>query len=109
MGIAYERRPWLDVDDERAICGYDAIVREIDSGICDGPFVLAVETYPGVKDGVDSEGMLGALKEAQQIGAFEPYEVHHAETFIIPPPRARCASSPWRGTSWFCAHTCAGA
>lgn len=50
MGIAYERRPWLAVDDERAICGYDAIVREIGSGICDGPFVLAVETYPGVRD-----------------------------------------------------------
>ena len=50
MGVTYERRPWFLVDDERAICGYDAIVREIGQDICEGPFVLAVETYPGVRD-----------------------------------------------------------
>ncbi len=50
MGYRYDRFPHLDIDAGEVVCGYDAIIQVIRGAISHRPFVLAVETYPGVRD-----------------------------------------------------------
>lgn len=50
MTSGYDRFPHLRVEGGEAVCGYDAIIQVIRNEITRLPFVLAVETYPGVLD-----------------------------------------------------------
>jgi len=50
MTSSYDRFPHLRIEMGEAICGYDAIIEELRQRITHLPFVLSVESYPGVRD-----------------------------------------------------------